>query len=105
MSNPLYRKLTIRRSPHEQLVIPRAQLLGLRWGKDDQGQDSIEIRLSVGRVTLFGERLDDLWVKLVSGELDIVDVDQPLGEGRLTNLESDLLWSFPETKAKSSRAA
>lgn len=105
MSNPLYRKLTIQRSPHEQLVIPRAQLLGLRWARTDKGQDCIEFRLSVGRVTLFGEQLDDLWVKLVSGEVDTVDFDRPLAEGKLTKLESDLLWSFSEPKVKPALAA
>lgn len=105
MSNPLYRKLTIQRSPHEQLVIPRAQLLGMRWVTTAKLQDTIEFRLSVGRVTLYGDRLDDLWVKLVSGELDTVDFDQPMEEGRLTKLESDLLWSFAEPKARRALAA
>jgi hypothetical protein len=105
MSNPLYRKYTIQRSAHEQLVIPRAQMIGLRWARTDAGQEYIEFRLSVGRVTLFGEQLDDLWVKLVSGEMDIVDFGKPLEQGQLTKLETDLLWSFVEPRVKPALAA
>jgi len=105
MTNPLYRKLTIQRSANARLVIPRAQLLGMRWTKTAELQDAIEFRLSVGRVTLFGEQLDELWVQLVSGELDTVDFDVPLEQGKLTKLDSDLHWSFAEPKTKSSLAA
>lgn len=77
MSQILARHLKCKLSATQFLSIPMAQILNLRRSFGPQpNTERIEIRLSVGELTLIGEQLQSLWEKLVSGEIREIAVGQ-----------------------------
>ena len=75
MSQILSRHLKCKLGPNQLLTLPRAQMLNFRWGTDARTKlELIEIRLSVGELTLLGTDLQWFWEQLVSGEIRELEV-------------------------------